>query len=104
GAKLMAPRNDIGMSEVPGVSALSSVPDGVMKVTGNSHQQTISMRWAHISNFTDYLTIRLRKTVIDQTHLTGTYDITLVLPPIDTGHDGLAPLFTAMQEQIGLRL
>jgi len=56
----------------------------------------------------------LDRPVVDQTRLTGRYDFTLEWTPDETQFDGLAPtdngdaakpgLFTAIQQQLGLRL
>jgi len=51
---------------------------------------------------------RLSRTVVDKTGLTGNYDLSLTWSPDDgstTASDSSAPsLFTALQEQLGLRL
>jgi uncharacterized protein (TIGR03435 family) len=49
----------------------------------------------------------LGRPVIDKTGLTGKYDFTLQLPPTISGDDAqqsVAALFTAVQEQLGLKL
>lgn len=64
-----------------------------------------------ISMFAENLAFRLQRNVIDKTGLTGRYDIDLKWTPVEldgkTGGitDNVAPnLFTALQEQLGLKL
>jgi uncharacterized protein (TIGR03435 family) len=66
----------------------------------------VAMPW-----FADYLSLRLGRPVMDQTELDGTYVIALDWVPDETeAPDGGAPgasgpsLFTALQEQLGLKL
>jgi uncharacterized protein (TIGR03435 family) len=63
-----------------------------------------------VSGMTGFLARTVERTVIDKTGLTGKYDFTLTWTP-DTGQatgassDSNAPdLFTAIQEQLGLKL
>ncbi len=58
---------------------------------------------------TDLLSIALSQPIVDRTGLTGVFDIDLKFRPVSaaaTGTDAdLAPdLFTALQEQLGLKL
>lgn len=64
-----------------------------------------------ISAFLFFLTGQVRRAVIDRTGLTGTWDIDLtfspdggVAAPTTTPQDSGPSLFTALQEQLGLRL
>jgi uncharacterized protein (TIGR03435 family) len=61
-----------------------------------------------ITNLAQNLTYQVHRIVIDQTGLTGKYDITLKWSPDDASgnpSDSSAPsIFTALQEQLGLKL
>ena len=63
-----------------------------------------------ISAFLFFLTGQVQRAVIDRTGLTGTWDIELTFSPdglaapAATPQDSGASLFTALQEQLGLRL
>jgi uncharacterized protein (TIGR03435 family) len=63
-----------------------------------------------VSAFLFFLTGQLQRAVIDRTGLTGTWDIELTFSPDGPGapaatpQDSGASLFTALQEQLGLRL
>jgi uncharacterized protein (TIGR03435 family) len=67
---------------------------------------------APISNLTGLLSQQLGRTVIDRTGLTGKYDFVLKWTPdtayhVESDNDGPPDgpsLFTAVQEQLGLRL
>ena len=52
----------------------------------------------------DYLGRRLNQAVIDKTGLQGTYDFKLEWAKDDTGEATAPLIFTALQEQLGLRL
>ncbi|MGH9237252.1 MAG: TIGR03435 family protein [Vicinamibacterales bacterium] len=56
-----------------------------------------------ISGFVLFLSSQVRRPVIDRTGLTGTWDIDLTFNP-DSPDDPRPSLFTALQEQLGLRL
>jgi uncharacterized protein (TIGR03435 family) len=77
--------------------------------TGSVTAQLFSM-----SNFASFLNspaIGLERPVVDKTSLTGTYDFTLLFKPDQVGSaeatssdDTRPSIFTALQEQLGLRL
>lgn len=86
-------------------------PDGVshpgmMMMTG---QGKLAAQAVPISNLADMLARQLHRTVVDKTGLTGKYDITLQYTP-DNGPAADSPdasgpsIFTALQEQLGLKL
>ena len=56
-----------------------------------------------ISGFVLFLASQVRRPVVDRTGLTGTWDIDLTFNP-DLPDDPRPSLFTALQEQLGLRL
>ena len=55
-------------------------------------------------DLTGALTIALHEPVVDKTGLTGTYDIDLSYAPINDSNSTLPSIFTALQEQVGLKL
>ncbi len=61
-----------------------------------------------IASLIDYLKQELHRPVVDKTGLTGKYDLSLVWTPDNTPDDsplaGGPSLFTAIQEQLGLKL
>jgi uncharacterized protein (TIGR03435 family) len=63
---------------------------------------------AHLSSLAEQLSDQLQRVVIDKTGLTGKYDLLLSWAPDDGSPqpaDAAAPsLFTALQEQLGLKL
>jgi uncharacterized protein (TIGR03435 family) len=63
---------------------------------------------AHLSSLAEHLSDQLQRVVIDKTGLTGRYDLLLIWAPDDgtpQASDSTAPsLFTAIQEQLGLKL
>jgi uncharacterized protein (TIGR03435 family) len=52
----------------------------------------------------DYLGRQLNQPVVDKTGLKGTFDFTLEWAKDDTGEASAPLIFTALQEQLGLRL
>jgi uncharacterized protein (TIGR03435 family) len=91
----------------PGATAPLSACGGVSVGPGR-----ISGRRSVMWSFTDRLSVALERPVIDKTGITGYYDITLTWTPDPTpgqklpkGIDPLGPtLFTAIQQQLGLKL
>jgi uncharacterized protein (TIGR03435 family) len=107
---------------VPGGVTMMMAPGGRMKMVANG---------TTIPKLTDALGMQLDRPIVDMTELTGTYDITLEFapdpaimqakmaamgvqqpPPQEAGGPGagsadngpLATIFTALPEQLGLRL
>jgi uncharacterized protein (TIGR03435 family) len=58
---------------------------------------------ARIAQLISSLTLRLGRTIVDQTNLDGGYDFLLTWTP-DTEDPSGPSLFTALQEQLGLKL
>ena len=106
-------------------------PDGLKGPDGKPGGRAGMMMWSRgrliaqgipIASLLPPLTQQLERTVVDKTGLKGTYDITLLWTPeedgapmyngADGGRQGSAPapeslgasIFTAIQEQLGLRL
>jgi uncharacterized protein (TIGR03435 family) len=85
-------------------------PDGISRpgMVMMSGPGDMTFQAIPISNLVDMLSHLLGRTVVDKTGLTGKYDITLKWTPDNTpadSPDGDGPsVFTAVQEQLGLRL
>ncbi len=103
----------------PALKAVDSAANGFV----NSNANHITMHDEPIAALAETLTRRTNRTVIDKTGLTGNYDVELKFTPDSydpamaktdkeaaeaaarAGNDGEAPtLFTAIQEQLGLKL
>jgi uncharacterized protein (TIGR03435 family) len=80
-----------------------SKADGRTYNTGSEH---ISDQGVTIPLLADQLASRLDRPVIDKTALTGRYDLTLKWTPdgAETTSDSAPSIFTAIQEQLGLKL
>jgi uncharacterized protein (TIGR03435 family) len=78
----------------------------------NSNNQKLTATGIPLSNLCNYLSERLHRKVVDKTGLAGEYSFTLQWSPDEaagesvaaTGTEQLPSLFTALQEQLGLRL
>jgi uncharacterized protein (TIGR03435 family) len=93
-------------------------PNGIKASDGTSRAGMTQMRDGQLraqgipmSRLVDILSVNLDRIVVDKTGLTGKYDMTLQWSPDDVmnhPHDTSAPpapsLFTALQEQLGLKL
>jgi uncharacterized protein (TIGR03435 family) len=88
-------------------------PDGVGKAgMMRFGRDRLDAQGVPINSLVSFLSQRLERTVIDKTGLTGKYDVTLTFIPEDDtpGKDNGASdsntpdLFTAVQEQLGLKL
>jgi len=83
---------------------------GNMMWHGDGHTVQLTATTVQIESLTNVLAQELKRSVIDKTGLTAKYDISLKFapedaPPQDTAGDDAAPsIFTAMQEQLGLKL
>ena len=98
----------------------NTYPDGIKGPDGNSRAGMMSMGHGKltaqaigISNLAINLTMQVRRLVVDDTGLKGKYDFTLQWTPDDMsgGHEEAAAapdsgpsIYTALQEQLGLRL
>lgn len=94
-----------------GAKFQQSAPGG--QHSGTSMQNyDLTVTAVPLSNFTDILSQVLNRPVVDQTGLSGNYDFHLKWTPdqtagaADAGQstDAPPPLFTALQEQLGLKL
>jgi uncharacterized protein (TIGR03435 family) len=97
----------------------NTYPDGIKGPDGNSRPGMMSMGHGKLtaqaigmSNLAINLTIQVHRLVVDNTGLKGKYDFTLQWTPDDMtgGREDAAPtdsgpsIYTALQEQLGLRL
>jgi len=79
-------------------------------IQNDGHNLKLTATAVKLESLTNVLAQELNRTVIDKTGLAGNYDISLKFapenaPPQDTAGDDAAPsLFTALQEQLGLKL
>lgn len=74
---------------------------------GDNQNLTYTFHGMPVSSLTDLLTDRVQRTVIDKTGLAGYYDLTLSWGRNDTSEeqaDSGPTIFTALQEQLGLKL
>ena len=77
----------------------------------NSHNNELDAHDIAMSAFADVLTHQVERTVIDKTNLTGKFDLTLKFAhednsaaPHGDSSDDLPSIFTAVEEQLGLKL
>ena len=95
-------------------SKLTPSPPDLPKSRGtgiNSHNNELDAHDIAMSAFADALTHQVDCTVIDKTNLTGKFDLTLKFAhednsaaPHGDSSDDLPSIFTAVQEQLGLKL
>jgi uncharacterized protein (TIGR03435 family) len=106
----------------PGKAFQLMGPDGgsvsgvITRGRGSEGGRRLNATSVNMAYFVKALTVELRKPVIDKTGLTGTYDFTLEFAPEqapraesdDSGappsEPGAASIFTALQQQLGLKL
>jgi uncharacterized protein (TIGR03435 family) len=92
-------------------------PGSTMMTMGQSGLMTLNMRAAPIGNLVNMLSMQTGQQVVDKTGLSGYYDVTLQFtadagafrggpPPPGAGDSdaGGTSIFTALQEQLGLKL
>jgi uncharacterized protein (TIGR03435 family) len=94
---------DCAAASAPEASPVSTIACG----TVNPGPGRINGHRGRISQLCDRLSTMLGRTVVDKTGLTGFYDIALTWTPDSTvASDELSgpSLFTAIQEQLGLKL
>jgi uncharacterized protein (TIGR03435 family) len=75
---------------------------------GSAHAYLMTGRFdavnAHVSELAVMLTHSLRETVVDKTGLKGNFDFKLNYAPMDATDSTQPSIFTALDEQLGLRL
>jgi bla regulator protein blaR1 len=88
-----------------GVKLKESAPDArALSMNARGRLMASKMKMTDMASF---LSLTVRRPVIDQTGLPGTYDVTLTWSPDEDAptDDSQAPsIFTAIQEQLGLRV
>ena len=78
-----------------------------MNSNNDSNKSRLTAKGASMERLANYLARRLDRPVVDSTELKGVYDFTLEWTPEEnkaTSADAGPSLFTAVQEQLGLRL
>jgi uncharacterized protein (TIGR03435 family) len=78
--------------------------DSSTNISNGSGKSTVSARNVSMENFAGILSGRLDRAVIDNTGLPGGYDLKIEWAPDAAGDSGSPSLFTALQEQLGLKL
>jgi uncharacterized protein (TIGR03435 family) len=106
---LLEVKGGMKMKESPPLTAGDADNRGIT----NSGQGQVSGRWTSMRSLANVLTHYVGRTVVDETGLTKSYDFSLNFAAVETvpinaapdGDSAHAPsLFTALPEQIGLRL
>jgi uncharacterized protein (TIGR03435 family) len=84
---------------------------GSMSSSGDGHATSMKATGIPMENAAKYLSSELGRTVVDKTGLAGSYDLKLTFAPDaragetpQTDANAGATLFTALQEQLGLKL
>ena len=93
----------------PKLETSKSDPDALSDSTGHGIGASQTMKFTNetMTDFAQTLQLMGDKPVVDQTGLSGRYDFTLLWTPDAmraTEPDAAPPLFTAVQEQLGLKL
>jgi uncharacterized protein (TIGR03435 family) len=70
----------------------------------NIFPEKVIARPVSMKTFAATLSIPSGRPVVDKTGLTGTYDVDLSYAPANDSNSSLPDLFTALQEQLGLKL
>jgi uncharacterized protein (TIGR03435 family) len=70
----------------------------------SAHHAALTSTHISMPSFATLLGKRLDRTVIDKTGLTGVYDVKLEWSPDLSTDTGFASIFTALQDQLGLKL
>jgi len=78
--------------------------DNSTNISNNAGRSSIRSVNASMANLANLLGGRLDRLVIDNTRLTGDYDLELEWAPNPTAESTEPSLFTALQEQLGLKL
>ena len=74
------------------------------RVTNNAQHSSLTTTHIALRAFASFLGGRLDRTVLDKTGLTGSYDVKLDWSPDLSEDTGSASIFTALQDQLGLKL
>jgi bla regulator protein BlaR1 len=92
----------LGNTYPNGFKGLDGLPAGAGKIFADDRNQKGEMvgQGLQMSSLTSYLSLRLRRKVLDKTGLTAKYDFTLQWAPADNQ----SVMFAAIQDQFGLAL
>jgi len=103
GPKLPAPNPEACTTPVPGKPEPTAPPCGRVRISMSPQGVLMEGGTAAISELTRVLAIPLSRPVVDHTGLGGAYDIRLLFTE-DASDASSTGIFTAIQEQLGLRL
>jgi uncharacterized protein (TIGR03435 family) len=78
--------------------------DPSTSISNSSGKTSITSRNMSMAHLADLLSGRVDRVVVDHTELSGSYDLTLQWAPNPAENTTDPSLFTALQEQLGLRL
>jgi uncharacterized protein (TIGR03435 family) len=87
-----------------GGSKLQAAKEGVSKGGGYILRDGIRVPSATTKMLAGMLAISLRQPVVDKTGIAGDYEIKMSFAPEDASDATLPSIFTAVQEQLGLKL
>jgi uncharacterized protein (TIGR03435 family) len=111
GTKLPAPKEGACATPVPGQPEPAAPPCGRVRISMSPQGVLMEGGSAAMSELARVLAIPLNRPVVDRTALSGTYDIRLQFSDEASGATPLSPadatnpgVFTAIQEQLGLKL
>jgi uncharacterized protein (TIGR03435 family) len=88
-------------------SASQDPHDFSINLNGHDNDMALTAKAVSMSGLADALADRVHRIVLDKTGLTGQYDIELKWSPddvVDADPDKAISIFTALQEQLGLKL
>ena len=103
GPKLPAPKDGACATPVAGQPEPTAPPCGRVRISMSPQGVLMEGGSAAISEITRVLAIALSRPVVDRTALSGTYDIHLQFTE-DAADASSTGIFTAVQEQLGLKL
>jgi len=88
----------------PRLTENTSSGDTDTHLTNNAHHSSLTSTHIAMPDFAALLGSRLDRTVIDKTGLAGAYNVKLDWSPDLSTDTGSASIFTALQDQLGLKL
>jgi bla regulator protein BlaR1 len=78
-----------------------------MNMSANDNNRDLSTKCASMAQLSDTLSNQVHRAILDKTGLTGGFDLDLKWAPddiSDANPDSALSIFTAIQEQLGLKL
>ncbi len=88
----------------PRLTENTSGGDTSTHISNSAQHSSVTSTHISMPNFAALLGKRLDRTVLDKTGLTGSYDVKLEWSPDLSEDTGSASIFTALQDQLGLKL